>query len=102
MLIGDKNHFGADFQAQLSQTGAVLLRPDRKGEPPAGSWLFKPLRQTVESINQTLKGQLDLERHGGHTGNGVTVRVLQRILALTAAIWQNDQIGAPVKRSLIA
>jgi hypothetical protein len=26
-LIGDKNYFGADFQTQLAQTGAVLLRP---------------------------------------------------------------------------
>ena len=32
------------------------------------------------------KGQLDLERHGGHTPTGVLVRVLQRILALTAAV----------------
>jgi hypothetical protein len=28
--------------------------------------------------------------------------VLQRLLALNAAIWHNWQIGAPVKRSLIA
>ena len=102
-LIGDKNYFGADFQTQLAQTGAVLLRPARKGEPdPAASPLLKPLRQTIESINQTLKGQLDLERHGGHTCNGVAIRVLQRILALTAVIWHNDKIGAPIKRSLIA
>ena len=40
--------------------------------------------------------------HGGHTCNGVTIRVLQRILALTAVIWHNDKIGAPIKRSLIA
>ena len=33
---------------------------------------------------------------------GVTVRVRQRILALTAAIWHNDHTGAPVRRSLIA
>ena len=99
----DKNYFGADFQTQLAQTGAVLLRPARNGEPdPAASPLFKPLRQTIESINQTLKGQLDLERHGGHTCNGVAIRVLQRILALTAVIWHNDKIGAPIKRSLIA
>jgi hypothetical protein len=32
----------------------------------------------------------------------VTVRVLQRILALTAAIWHNDKAGAPVLRSLTA
>jgi hypothetical protein len=51
-LIGDKNYFGAEFQTQLAQTGAVLLRPARKGEPdPAASPLFKPLRQTIESIN---------------------------------------------------
>ena len=30
------------------------------------------------------------------------VRVLQGILALTAAIWHNDQTGQPVKRSLVA
>jgi len=29
----------------------------------AGSQLFKPLRQVIESINETFKGQLDLERH---------------------------------------
>ncbi|MBV9025920.1 MAG: IS982 family transposase, partial [Streptomycetaceae bacterium] len=33
---------------------------------------------------------------------GVAVRVLVRILALTAAIWLNDKTGQPVKRSLIA
>ncbi|MGH3486317.1 MAG: IS982 family transposase, partial [Actinopolymorphaceae bacterium] len=30
------------------------------------------------------------------------VRVLQRILALTAAIWHNDRTGQPTKRSLTA
>ncbi|MFI7664810.1 hypothetical protein [Nocardia sp. NPDC049526] len=62
--------------------------------------MFKLLRQIVESINQTLKEQLDLERHGGKTPAGVGVRVLQRLLALTAAIWHNDRTGAPVHRSL--
>ncbi|MET8514956.1 IS982 family transposase, partial [Streptomyces sp. NPDC005077] len=43
-----------------------------------------------------------LERHGGKTPAGVTVRVLMRILALTAAVWHNDKTGQPVKRSLTA
>ena len=35
-----------------------LLRPARKGEAErAGSQLFKPLRQVIESINETFKGQ---------------------------------------------
>jgi hypothetical protein len=102
-LIGDKNYFGAEFEDTLAQEGLRLLRPARKGEPERpGARLFKPLRQTIESINQTLKGQLDLERHGGRTPTGVMIRVLQRILALTTAIWHNDKIGAPTKRSLTA
>ena len=100
-LIGDKNYFGADFEATLAASGLDLLRPARKGEPERpGAGLFKPLRQIIESINQTFKGQLDLERHGGHTPAGVIVRILQRILALTTAIWHNDKTGSPVYRSL--
>ena len=38
----------------------------------------------------------------GRTPQGVLVRVLQRILALTAAIWHNDRTGQPIKRSLLA
>ena len=102
-LIGDKNYFGAEFETELAEAGLDLLRPARKGEAERpGARFFKPLRQTIESINETFKGQLDLERHGGHTPNGVIVRVLQRILALTAAIWHNDKIGAPIYRSLTA
>lgn len=102
-LIGDKNYFGAAFETSLAAHGLDLLRPARKGEAErGGARLFKPLRQTIESINQTFKAQLDLERHGGRTPSGVTARILQRILALTAAIWHNDHIGAPIHRSLTA
>ena len=103
MLIADKNYYGAGFEAALAGAGLTLLRPARKGEPDRpGTRFFKPLRQVIESVNQTFKAQLDLERHGGHTPAGVMVRVLQRILALTAAIWHNDKTGAPVHRSLTA
>ena len=102
-IIGDKNYFGGEFERDLTERDLVLLRPARKGESErAGAHLFKPLRQTIESINQTFKGQLDLERHGGKSPAGVAVRVLVRILALTAGIWLNDKTGQPVKRSLIA
>ena len=102
-LIGDKNYYGAAFEATIADAGIKLLRPARKGEPArAGAHLFRPLRQIIESINDTFKGQLDLEQHGGHTPGGVMVRVLQRILALTAAIWHNDTTGQPVLRSLVA
>ncbi len=91
-LIGDKNYFGREFERQLTELDIRLLRPRRKGEAErAGSELFKPLRQIIESVNETFKGQLDLERHRGRTPGGLAVRVMQRILALTAAIWHNDR-----------
>jgi hypothetical protein len=67
--------------------------------------LFSPgqtLRRTIESIFDTYKGQLNLEDHSGKSPNGVLVRVLQRILALTTAIWHNDHTRQPIKRSLLA
>jgi hypothetical protein len=102
-LIGDKNYFGRYFEKAIADSDLALLRPVRKGEARrAGQQLFKPLRQVIESVNQTLKAQLDLEGHGGRTEEGVAARILYRILALTAAIWHNDKTGQEVKRSLIA
>jgi hypothetical protein len=65
-----------------------------------GEHLLKPIRQLIESVNDTLKGQLDLELHGRGI-EGVTGRVAQRLLAMTAAIWHNRATGQPLTRSLI-
>jgi len=103
VLIADKNYYGHQFERVLGGLGLRLLRPARTGEDErAGGYLFRPLRQLIESVNQTFKGQLDLERHGGRTPVGVAVRVLQRVLALTAAIWHNDKTGQATLRSLVA
>lgn len=102
-LIADRNYYGRAFEADLAASGIHLLRQARKGEEPrSGQRLLKPLRQVIESVNATLKTQLDLEAHGGRTVAGVTVRVLQRLLALTAAIWHNQNTGNRPLRSLTA
>jgi Transposase DDE domain len=103
ILITDRHYYGRRFEAELADAGLTLLRRPRRGEPDRpGASVFKPLRQTIESIFDTLKGQLDLELHGGHTPAGVLIRVLQRLLALTAVIWHNRATGQPVRRSLLA
>ena len=62
-LLGDKHYYGREFEAVLAGLGVRLLRPARKGEPERpGACLFKPLRQLIESVNHTFKGQLDLEQ----------------------------------------
>jgi hypothetical protein len=93
----------AEFEWILNDRGVELVRPARKDEQPRrGARQLKSLRQIIESVNDTLKGQLSLEQHGGHSPQGVTVRILQRLLALTAAIWHNHHAGQPILRSLTA
>jgi hypothetical protein len=102
-LITDKGFAGHQMQASLAARGITLLRPSRKDEQARhGEALLKTIRQLIESVNDTLKGQLDLEAHGGRTFEGVAIRVAQRILAMAAAIWHNNNTGQPVTRSLIA
>jgi hypothetical protein len=101
VLVSDKGLAGRDVQAALAGKHLTLVRPARKDEPDPGrfpNWL----RQRVEAIIWTLKHQLGLDRHGGRIPSGLWARVLQRLLALNAAIWFNWQIGATPKRSLIA
>jgi len=103
VLISDKGFASGPFEQELRDQGIELLRPSRKREKERpGAPVLKKVRQLIESVNDTLKGQLDLEQHGGRTFEGVTIRVTQRILAMAAGIWHNNRIGAPVTRSLIA
>ncbi len=102
-IIADKGYTSREFETFLNERGARLLLPAYRNRPARpGEHLLKAFRQLIESINDTLKGQLDLERHGGRTAAGVTTRIAQRLLALTAAIWHNDQTRQPALRSLIA
>jgi hypothetical protein len=103
LLLADKNYISAELDDYLARRGAALLRPSYRNRPPRpGQHLLAPVRQLIESVYDTLKGQLDLELHGGRSLLGVTARVAQRLLALTAAIWHNRANGQPVTRSLIA
>lgn len=103
LLISDKGFASKPFERSLSEQGITLLRPSRKKEVlRAGEPMLKKVRQLIESVNDTLKGQLDLEQHGGRTAEGVAVRVAQRVLALAAAVWHNFQTGQAVSRSLTA
>ncbi len=103
-IMADKGYTSAEFETFLNERGANLIRPARKSEKPRpGARYLKPFRQIIESVNDTLKGQLDLEHHGGRTPDGVATRVLQRLLALTAAIWHNETTSRPgPARSLTA
>jgi hypothetical protein len=96
LLITDKGFASKRFEQDLAEHGVTLLRPNRKNEKTRpGQALLKSVRQLIESANDTLKGQLDVELHGGRTFAGIAVRVAQRLLAMTAAIWHNHKTGQP-------
>lgn len=101
VVLADKGFSGKPFQKLTESKQIQLLRPDRKDETYRNGSLGR-VRQWIESVNQTLKGQLDLERHGGRTPGGVFTRVAQRLLAMAAGIWHNWMTGVTSKRSLIA
>lgn len=102
VVLADKGLAGKQIERYAAEQVTVLLaRPDRKDETRRYGNLAG-VRQWIESVNQTLKGQLNLEGHGGRTPAGVYARVAQRLLAMTAAIWHNWRINTEVKRSLIA
>lgn len=101
VVIGDKGFAGREFDRDMTELDITFVRPDRRDEPRCHGNLAL-IRQRIESIFNTAKSQLSLERHGGRTAAGVMARVAQRVLALAAAIWHNWATDAPVKRSLIA
>jgi hypothetical protein len=101
VLIGDKGFAGTAFEQHCRDLDITFIRPDRRDETRRHGNLA-PVRQRIESIFDTLKGQLSLEQHGGRTPHGVHARIQQRLLALTAAIWHNWLINATHKRSLTA
>ena len=93
-VLADKGFAGEEFESFMADLDATFVRPDRKGEP-ARYGALGAIRQWIESVFWTCKGQLTLERHGGRTHTGLAARVALRLLALAAALWHNQLIGQP-------
>jgi hypothetical protein len=98
-VVADKGYAGRDFEHAANQLGATVCRPRRKDEPGRGPHLA-PIRQRIESIFQTCKDLLTLERHGARTLHGLRTRINTRFLTLAAAISLNHRLGRP-SRALI-
>jgi hypothetical protein len=75
-----------------------VLRPARKDEPDNGLHLSS-IRQRIESVFQSFKDILTLERHGARTPHNLRARIATRLLALAACVTLNHQLGRP-SRSL--
>ena len=89
-------------EAVLAAAGLRLLRPARQGEPTGRHPVLQAAAPGHRVGQRYLQGPARSRTPRRPHPGGVTVRVLQRLLALTAAIWHNDTTGQPVMRSLIA
>jgi len=67
-VLADKGLAGRDVEQQIAGLGVRLLRPDRRNEPRRHGSLGG-VRQWIESVFDTLKGQLGLEHHGARTAH---------------------------------
>jgi Transposase DDE domain len=94
IVVGDKGYAGRDFEHHAADLAATIARPRRKDEPGRGPHLA-PIRQRIESIFQTCKDLLTLERHGARTLHGLRARICARFLVLAAAIALNHRLGRP-------
>ena len=68
-LLGDKNYYGTVFETDLTGLGIDLIRSARSKEKPRPG-------------QESLKGQLDLERHAGRTLAGVSARCCPQLREL--------------------
>ena len=94
LVVCDKGFAGAEFEQLVASFTCQLLRPDRKDERSRFGSLGG-IRQWIESIIETTKGQLSLERHGARTLPGLIARIAQRLLALAAGCWHNWLVANP-------
>jgi hypothetical protein len=99
-VVCDKGYASREFEHEVGELGALVLRPARKDEPDNGPHLSS-IRQRIESVFQTCKDILTLERHGARTLHGLRARIGQRILALVACVYLNHWLDRPT-RSLVA
>jgi hypothetical protein len=56
LILADKGYISTELDTHLAERGVRLLRPSSRNRTPrSGEHLLKPIRQLVESVNDTLK-----------------------------------------------
>jgi hypothetical protein len=86
VLITDEGLPGKDLENQLAEQSLNLLHPARRTEKQRwGAAVLKKIHQLIESVNDTTKGQPDLEQHSGRTVEDLAIRVAQRLQAMPTA-----------------
>ena len=97
LLFADAGHRGREHRESLELVGVTLVVPERHrlGERPPLEVMKARIRLVIESVFATLKRQMRMEDHLAKTLPGLAQRIVQRLLALTLAIFINGLLGRP-------
>jgi len=92
ILLGDKGHLGKEIQLDLfNSTGVRLFTPKRRNQHDYQRYplVFRRLRKRIETIFSQLCDQFMIQRNYAKSFLGVAIRIVSKIVSLTAAQYAN-------------
>ena len=100
-LVGDKGYLSKSYQADLFNTAHIELktpmRHNQAGKKPFEP-VFKKVRKRIETLFAQLCDQLMLKRNYAKSITGLTLRILNKITAVTCLQFINKQNNKPINQ----
>jgi hypothetical protein len=99
-VLGDKGYISAEKAAELWLNNRVRLRTlprrNQKQQLPRDiRRLFNAVRQIIETVNDQLSEQFNIETNHAHTFWGLCTRLYTKLTAHTLCIYINRLLGKP-------
>jgi Transposase DDE domain len=98
-LIGDKGYLSMQMQTDLfNQCNIRLETPKRINQKDQQSWhpVFRKSRKRIETLFSQLCDQMMLKRNYAKSLNGLNVRLISKIAAVTVLQHINHQQSKPI------
>ena len=97
-VIGDKAYISAFVAAQLWEQNRVVLqtiprRNQKRQLPPKVKQIINSVRQIIETVNNQLNEQFQIETNHAHTFWGLCTRLYSKLTAHTLCIYLNRLLG---------
>jgi hypothetical protein len=99
-VIGDKGYIGAEKAAELWQYNRIRLqtlprRNQKRQLPRSVRRTINTVRQIIETVNNQLSNQFNIETNHAHTFWGLCTRLYTKLAAHTLCIFINRMLGNP-------
>ena len=99
-VIGDKGYISAEKAAQLWRHNHTRLqtlprRNQKRQLPRAAQRTINAVRQIIETVNNQLSNQFNIETNHAHTFWGLCTRLYTKLAAHTLCIYINRILGNP-------